>query len=143
VAVLTLLAMTSCSTIRLLKPSELDSPKSAPDTLKTARSLKPGHWYVLRSYVDQKGEVQSVTGRVRAVAGDSLEFDSYSSSTWSLSTQSHRSIVPRDSVRLLDVSEFNARETVLVVVVVATVVTVFVVQLGRVPGWVWAGLWLP
>lgn len=128
-SVVTLLAVTSCSTMHQMPPSALEAAVSAPDTSKIGSSLKPGRWYSFRGYTDSHGAQQSVSGRVRAVPGDSLEFESYYSSSSSLTPPSHRSVVPRDSISVLRISEFNAGQTLLVVGVLAAVLIFFVVQL--------------
>jgi hypothetical protein len=130
-AVVALFAVTGCSMIHQMPPSDLDASVSAPDTSKVGRSLEPGRWYSFRGYTDSRGEWQPVSGRVRVIPGDSLEFDSYSSSSWSLAPRSHRSIVPRDSVRELRVLELDAGQSSIVVAGIATVVILFVVAMDQ------------
>ena len=75
--------------------------------------------------------MQPVSGRVRAVPGDSLEFESYSSSSSSLSPRLHRSVVPRDSVSALRVLELDAGQTLIVVGGIATALIIIIVALRQ------------
>jgi len=114
VFVVTLLAVTSCSTVRLMPPSELQAMARARDTSRTGNPLEPGRWYLFRGYTDSHGGNQSVSGRVRAVPGDSLEFESDDSSSPYLTPVSRRSVVPSDSVSELRAAGLGPRSKLLV-----------------------------
>lgn len=49
----------------------------------------------------------------------------------SIAPRSHRSVVPIDSVRVLEVWRFNTAQTILLVGALTAVIIVFVVQLGN------------
>jgi hypothetical protein len=122
VSVVTLLSVTCCSTIRYLPPSALAPRAGASDTSGT-HAERPGRWYTLRDFTDSHGEVQHLSGRIRAVAGDSLELDTYASA--SLTPLYRRSVVPSDSIRVLRVSEFPVGQVFLgIAVVIATIAIV-------------------
>jgi hypothetical protein len=122
VSILTLVAVTGCSTtMELVPPSDLDRGGSAPDTSKIKRSLRPGHWHSFRGYTDSRGVHRSVDGRVRTVPGDSLELELLGS-TSSLTRLSHRSVVPRDSIGFMRVARVNTGGTLLYLAAATTII---------------------
>ena len=123
ISLFTLLVLSGCSTVHLMPPRDLVRGAAMGDT---TRSPVAGHWHSFSGFRDRWGEDHRVTGRVRTLPPDSLEF--HLGSSWSMNLL-RASIVPRDSIRFLRIVEHDSQAgggIVLAIVVGAAVAYVAV-----------------
>ena len=130
VGVITLLAMTSCTVIREVPSGALTTrmKQSEPSNVDTTRT--PGRWHHLVGYEDSHGKNHNVSGRVRAIPGDSLEF--YLDNFPRAVTQStDRSVIPGDSVSYLRLERTDPGPILFIVGLATGMVVLLLVRLSK------------